>query len=504
MPFIQRGIEPVNVSHVEVDKSVANELECVTNHTLSSVIQQLSSLSHHAEDMFEDLSKEASNFFGRANQLQNRIDHLRDKVKQLDAEREQGQQYQNLYNRHILNVQDLLLEKLNEKREDGKDSMKFYTDPGYFFELWFSDIQKDIEQKKTEYKAKRKKQRPKETKTRAKPKEIKLIKEKYKDRAQGIEFSSEYQNPQQILKGLPSNATSLSSADIQNKPIQNHISSPQQQNDIDPRYSQAHANKKSQYMNGPNELPSPQDPRITQMSQQHQQYYDPSIPDHPQQHPGHLHLQQHHQRGSRAPSMISPARPQQAPPPPPPFDPNSDRMRGQRDSLPPPPPPPPLDADSYNHKSYTPSPQMTRNQQMNYEIRGESPQGGSPVRQPSSYSSSPSRRTPDHLPPPPPPPQFITMPETPIEIMPPPPISPPPMDGGAPPPRLLLPPSSATTPPQSMPNGHVRAPSDGVSISSTNSSSTIGRTEIEQPPAPVETERSALLSEIRIGDCKYS
>jgi hypothetical protein len=54
-----------------------------------------------------------------------------------------------------------------------------------------------------------------------------------------------------------------------------------------------------------------------------------------------------------------------------------------------------------------------------------------------------------------------------------------------------------------MPNGHIRAPSDGVSISSTNSSSTMGgKTEIEPPPAPVADERSALLSEIRIGDCK--
>ena len=41
-------------------------------------------------------------------------------------------------------------------REDGKDSVKFYTDPGYFFELWFQDIQKDIENRKTELKAKRK------------------------------------------------------------------------------------------------------------------------------------------------------------------------------------------------------------------------------------------------------------------------------------------------------------------------------------------------------------
>lgn len=42
-------------------------------------------------------------------------------------------------------------------REDGRDSVKFYTDPGYFFELWFQDIQKDIETKKTELKARKKK-----------------------------------------------------------------------------------------------------------------------------------------------------------------------------------------------------------------------------------------------------------------------------------------------------------------------------------------------------------
>jgi len=28
-------------------------------------------------------------------------------------------------------------------RHDGKDSLKFYTEPGYFFELWCQAMQKD-------------------------------------------------------------------------------------------------------------------------------------------------------------------------------------------------------------------------------------------------------------------------------------------------------------------------------------------------------------------------
>lgn len=90
MPFIERGIQPVAVSRVEVDRNIPNELECVTNHSLSNIIRQLSSLSVQAEDMFTDLTSEAKKFYDRANQLQNRIDHLRAKVTQLDAAGEIG------------------------------------------------------------------------------------------------------------------------------------------------------------------------------------------------------------------------------------------------------------------------------------------------------------------------------------------------------------------------------------------------------------------------------
>lgn len=44
-------------------------------------------------------------------------------------------------------------------RDDGRDSLKFYTDPGYFFELWFIDIQKDMENKKIELELKSRKKK---------------------------------------------------------------------------------------------------------------------------------------------------------------------------------------------------------------------------------------------------------------------------------------------------------------------------------------------------------
>lgn len=37
------------------------------------------------------------------------------------------------------------LDKLNCYRDDGKDGLKFYTDPNYFFELWRQEMIKDTE-----------------------------------------------------------------------------------------------------------------------------------------------------------------------------------------------------------------------------------------------------------------------------------------------------------------------------------------------------------------------
>jgi hypothetical protein len=35
------------------------------------------------------------------------------------------------------------LQDMNSYRDDGKDALKFYTDPTYFFELWRNEMKKE-------------------------------------------------------------------------------------------------------------------------------------------------------------------------------------------------------------------------------------------------------------------------------------------------------------------------------------------------------------------------
>lgn len=90
MPLVKREIEPVHVSRVPVAQGIQNELEYVTNASLANIIRQLSSLAHHAEDIFSELSGEAVKFFDRTNTLHRRIETLRIKVTQLDSTGEEG------------------------------------------------------------------------------------------------------------------------------------------------------------------------------------------------------------------------------------------------------------------------------------------------------------------------------------------------------------------------------------------------------------------------------
>nr|XP_022291834.1 wiskott-Aldrich syndrome protein family member 2-like [Crassostrea virginica]XP_022291835.1 wiskott-Aldrich syndrome protein family member 2-like [Crassostrea virginica] len=174
MPFIQRWVEPINVSRVGIEKGIANELECVTNHTLSNIILQLSSLSKHAEDMFTELSQEVETFTNRSRHLLGRITKLHKRVKRLDSTRElvsvhdinlrkpykSSTQYDQQVVSRCTMPRAMLktyghcnpipaLDKLNPYREDGKDSVKFYTYPGFFFELWVQGIEKEMNKWKT-------------------------------------------------------------------------------------------------------------------------------------------------------------------------------------------------------------------------------------------------------------------------------------------------------------------------------------------------------------------
>lgn len=87
MPLPKRVISPVYVSRDTLPEhlQLPNDLEGVTNGTLANIIRQLSSLSHHAEDMFGELYKETEALYIRSSSLQARIDRLAVKVTQLDS-----------------------------------------------------------------------------------------------------------------------------------------------------------------------------------------------------------------------------------------------------------------------------------------------------------------------------------------------------------------------------------------------------------------------------------
>ncbi|CAF0999153.1 unnamed protein product [Adineta steineri] len=165
MPFNKRTVEPINLSQVQIPKDIPNELECVANHTLANVIRQLSSLSAHAQDLFDELITDAGHIFQRTEALHGRIERLKIQVTQLDSNIEEVT-IQDVNNRkpfvsvtridqQVVNRATMpqslrflyeqaepapALHLLNPYRDDGRDSMKFYTDPSFFFNLWMQSM----------------------------------------------------------------------------------------------------------------------------------------------------------------------------------------------------------------------------------------------------------------------------------------------------------------------------------------------------------------------------
>ncbi|XP_052390400.1 actin-binding protein WASF1-like isoform X2 [Carassius gibelio] len=175
MPLVKRSIEPRHLCHTALPHSIKNELECVTNISLANVIRQLSSLSKYAEDLFGELFNEAHSFTFRVNSLQERVDRLSISVTQLDPKEEELSlqditmrkafrsstiQDQQLFERQSLPVpmqetyelceQPPPLNILTPYRDDGKEGLKFYTNPSYFFDLWREKMLQDTEDKRKE------------------------------------------------------------------------------------------------------------------------------------------------------------------------------------------------------------------------------------------------------------------------------------------------------------------------------------------------------------------
>lgn len=171
MPLPKRTIEPTHVARSVYQQDEQHiELETVTNTTLTNIIRQLSSISKHAEDVFGELARDVGNIGDRANSLQARIDRLAIKVTQLDSTGEEISLTdiqlkkafksikmfdQQIFSRETMPTPMMEtysqcdkpppLDKLNVYRDDGKDAIKFYTDPNFFFDLWRQEMLKDTE-----------------------------------------------------------------------------------------------------------------------------------------------------------------------------------------------------------------------------------------------------------------------------------------------------------------------------------------------------------------------
>ncbi|KAK7165440.1 hypothetical protein R3I94_003714 [Phoxinus phoxinus] len=204
MPLVKRNIEPRHLCRGALPETISNELECVTNNTLSAIIRQLSSLSKHAEDVFGELFNEANTFYLRANSLQDRVDRLAIKVTELDSSVEEvslqdinmrkafksstAQDQQAVTKSstpnpitEMYNTSDKPppLNILSAYRDDHIDGIKFYTDPSYFFDLWKEKMLQDTEDKRKE---KRKHREQKRGVDGTLPREVKKVRKAHNRR----------------------------------------------------------------------------------------------------------------------------------------------------------------------------------------------------------------------------------------------------------------------------------------------------------------------------------
>lgn len=170
MPFTKHIIEPIMVSQCPLPAGEPNELECLSNLTLANVIRQLSSLGQHAGRIFDELSKDAVQLNTRTIQMNQRLEKLQTKISQLDIQSEEvtladfqtKKQFKSStkFDQKVVSRDTMpeamrimynnadpppALDKLNPFRKDGKDCMKFYTDPGFFFDIWYNELMKDNE-----------------------------------------------------------------------------------------------------------------------------------------------------------------------------------------------------------------------------------------------------------------------------------------------------------------------------------------------------------------------
>ncbi|KAF7649443.1 hypothetical protein LDENG_00141430 [Lucifuga dentata] len=227
MPLVTRNIEPRHLCRQTIPSNIRSELECVTNISLANIIRQLGSLSKYAEDVFGELFVQAGAFAIRVNTLGERVDRLQVKVTQLDPKEEEVSlqaittrkafrssltQDQQMFTRPSLPlpVQETYkmcdapppLNYLSQYRDDGKEALKFYTDPSYFFDLWKEKMLQDTKDIMKERRKHRKEKKDHLNQRTLNPRKIKTRKEEWERQKMGAEFVVPKNEMMNSLEGL--------------------------------------------------------------------------------------------------------------------------------------------------------------------------------------------------------------------------------------------------------------------------------------------------------------
>jgi hypothetical protein len=108
MPFTKYQVEPTKIAANKVPSTelASNTLESISNSTLVNIIKQLSSLSEHCVNLFDDLGREACRINERSINLQKRIENLRTHVNKVNADEDEN-------NLKSMDDQLLMVEKFN-------------------------------------------------------------------------------------------------------------------------------------------------------------------------------------------------------------------------------------------------------------------------------------------------------------------------------------------------------------------------------------------------------
>ncbi|XP_068187193.1 actin-binding protein WASF3-like isoform X2 [Antennarius striatus] len=188
MPLVKRNIEPRHLCHGTVPDGIGNELECVTNNTLSAIIRQLSCLIS-----LQDINMRKA---FKSSTLQDQQVLSKDSIPNSVSEM------------HSSSDVPPPLSTLTAFREDSTDAMKFYSDPSYFFDLWKEKMLQDTEDKRKERRRQREQKRCMESATLQR--EVKKVR-KARNRRQewnvmalDKELRPDHRHPQTLRRGASS------------------------------------------------------------------------------------------------------------------------------------------------------------------------------------------------------------------------------------------------------------------------------------------------------------